>query len=59
MLGYLLWRIGTGRNTSIELNFLIAGHTKFQCDACFGLIKKRTRVTRLSSLQEISDVSAE
>lgn len=56
MLGYLLWRVAKGKVSNIEFNFLVAGHTKFCCDACFGLIKKKTRVTRITSLQEICDV---
>lgn len=53
MIAYLLWRVATGRNAEIELNFLVAGHTKFCCDLCFGWLKKRTRVTKMSSLQDI------
>jgi hypothetical protein len=41
MLHYLMWRIHTGKNDSITLNFMIAGHTKFAVDWGFGLLKKR------------------
>lgn len=47
----------TGRNTDIEFNFLIAGHTKFSCDLCFGYLKKKTRRTDLNCLQDIQDVT--
>lgn len=56
MLQYLAWRVQTGRHLTIELNFLIAGHTKFACDYCFGMVKKRFRRTNVSSLQDIQKV---
>lgn len=59
MMAYLLWRVATGRNQSIEYNFLIAGHTKFSCDLCFGHIKKKTRKTHLTCLKDIQDVSVQ
>ena len=46
-----------GLHEEIELNFLVAGHTKFSCDFCFGLLKKRLCRTRVSSLQDIVGVS--
>lgn len=39
------------------MNFLIAGHTKFTCDLCFGLIKKKYRRTRVSNLNELAEVN--
>lgn len=57
MMAYLLWRVMTGRNTVIEMNFLVAGHTKFPCDLHFGYLKKKTRRTKLSSLNEVETVS--
>ena len=41
MVGYLLWRVLTGLHQNITLSFMIAGHTKFSPDWCFGLLKKR------------------
>jgi hypothetical protein len=43
-------------HNKISLNFLIAGHTKFSPDWCFGLIKQRLRKTRVNTLAEIADV---
>ena len=37
MLQYLLWRFLQGKNRSVTLSFLIAGHTKFAPDRGFGL----------------------
>ena len=41
MVGYLLWRVLTGLLNNITLSFMIARHTKFSPDWCFGLLKKR------------------
>ena len=51
MLWYLAWRVATGLHTSITLNFLVAGHTKFAPDWCFGLLKQEFRRNVVSSLQ--------
>lgn len=56
MLFYLAWRVMTGLNKEIELNFLIAGHTKFMCDQMFGVFKKRFRQTMVSCLEDIAKV---
>uniref|UniRef100_A0A7M5XGV4 DUF7869 domain-containing protein n=2 Tax=Clytia hemisphaerica TaxID=252671 RepID=A0A7M5XGV4_9CNID len=53
---YLMWRIINGYHESIEYSFMVAGHTKFSCDRCFGSFKKQLRKTRVSSLYEIADV---
>ncbi|KAK3737672.1 hypothetical protein RRG08_066359 [Elysia crispata] len=56
MMMYLLWRVLTGRHTKITLSFLIAGHTKFSCDWCFGLLKRKFKRTRVDSLGDMEDV---
>lgn len=56
MTYYLAWRVLNDLNTEVEMNFLVAGHTKFSCDALFGLIKKKFRVTMVSSLEDIVKV---
>ena len=48
-LWYLAWRTLT-LHQSITCSFLIAGHTKFGPDQCFGLIKKSYKVSYVSSL---------
>ena len=40
---YLVWRVMTGRHESIELSFMLVGHTKFLPDRFFGLFKKAFR----------------
>lgn len=56
LLWYLSWRVDTGLHTTVELSFLLAGHTKFAPDWCFGLIKRLFRRTKVSCLKDISDV---
>ena len=56
MLWYLAWRVATGLHKAVSLNFLIAGHTKFSPDWCFGLIKQKFRKTNVSCLNDIADV---
>lgn len=57
MMAYLMYRCERGYNEEVEINFLTAGHTKFECDSAFGWLKKETRKTRLSSLADIEAVS--
>lgn len=56
MMQYLAWRVATGRYRRVEINFLIAGHTKFAVEYEFGHIKKKYRVTKVCSLDEIKQV---
>lgn len=44
------------KQESIQLNFMIAGHTKFSVDYGFGFIKKKFRVTKVSSIYDIAKV---
>ncbi|KAF6040946.1 hypothetical protein EB796_000787 [Bugula neritina] len=57
MVHYLLWRVLTKRTRqNIELNFMIAGRTKFAPDQHFGNIKRRFARTVVSSLPELAQV---
>lgn len=40
MLYYLAWRVCVCFETEIKLNFLVAVHTKNQCDSAFGHVKR-------------------
>lgn len=51
---YYMWRIITGLHDKINYSFLIAGHTKFSPDWCFGLLKRKIRKTFISSLFDIA-----
>ena len=52
-LWYLAWRIIKELHKHISYSFLIAGHTKFAPDRCFGIIKKCYKVNSVSSLLRI------
>jgi hypothetical protein len=41
---------------SIELNFMVPGHTKFKCDGSFGLIKKLYRKTTVDYADHVVEV---
>jgi hypothetical protein len=56
VLWYLAWRISQGLHKSISLNFLIAGHTKFSPDWCFGLLKRAFKRNAVSCLSQLEDV---
>ena len=58
MLQFLSWlKIRGQYSGDIELNFMIAGHTKFSPDHQFGTIKKRFSRTFVSLQPELSEVS--
>ncbi len=56
LMQYLMWRLWTGRNKTIEISFMLTGHTKFAPDRFFGVLKKRYRHTFVSTLDELVDV---
>ena len=53
-LWYLAWRIATKLHRSVKYSFLIAGHTKFGPDRCFGMLKKSYKVNFICSLYELA-----
>ena len=55
LMQYLLWRISQGFHTNIQMNFMLAGHTKFSPDRCFGIFKKAYSKRFVSSLFEIAE----
>ena len=52
-----MWRVMTGCHNDITLSFLLAGHTKFGPDWCFGLFKRRFCRTRVDCLADIVQVA--
>lgn len=56
MLWYLAWRVLQGLHSEITVNFMPAGHTKFAPDWCFGLLKKKFRVSEVHCLQDMCHV---
>ena len=53
-LWYFAWRVINELHQTINYSFLIAGHTKFAPDRCFGLIKRAYKVNFISSLYEFA-----
>ena len=53
---YLLWRVMTGKNKSISLNFLLTGHTKFSPDRNFGILKSKHAKSTVDCLQDFIQV---
>ncbi|CAG8779850.1 862_t:CDS:2, partial [Ambispora leptoticha] len=45
-----------GYYESVELNFMVPGHTKFKCDGSFGLIKKLYRKMTVDCVDHIVEV---
>jgi len=53
---FYLYLVICGYYESIELNFMVPGHTKFKCDGSFGLIKKLYRKTTVDCVDHIVEV---
>lgn len=53
VIWYYCWRVLCGLHHSILYSFLIAGHTKFSPDWCFGLLKQSFRRRYVSSLFDL------
>ena len=53
MLVYIMWRTLHGFHCNITVNFMVAGHTKFAPDWCFGLLKQKYHRTPVSCLEDI------
>ena len=53
LMWYLAWRVMSGLHMEISINFMPAGHTKFAPDWCFGLLKKRFRVSEVHCLKDL------
>jgi len=53
---FYLYLVIAGYYESIELNFMVPGHTKFKCDGSFGLIKRLYRKTTVDCVDHVADV---
>ena len=56
VLQYLMWRVATGLSSSIELAFMVAGHTKFGPDYGFGILKRLYRHNDVNSVEEVCNL---
>eukprot|EP00731_Ephydatia_muelleri_P000984 Em0001g984a len=56
MMWYLAWRVITGQQDTIQLNFMLPGHTKFRPNSYFGLFKKYyRRQDHVSDMDDLAD----
>ncbi|KAJ8018737.1 hypothetical protein HOLleu_43109 [Holothuria leucospilota] len=55
VMWYLAWRCIHRLHKSMELYFLVAGHTNFSPDWCFGLFKQRYRRSHITALCDIQE----
>ena len=53
---YLAWRTILQLHHSVNYSILIAGHTKFGPDRCFGIIKRSFKLNYISSLYEFANM---
>lgn len=54
---YFLWYLALRIATELhQYSFLIAGHTKFGPDRCFGILKKAYKVSFISSIYELAQL---
>ena len=56
MVQYLLWRVMTSQHKGITLSFMIPGHTKFNPDWCFRLLKNKYTRTKVGGLTDLVGV---
>lgn len=52
----MVWRVIVGLSKACGLSFMIPGHARFSPDRFFGLIKRRFRRSKVSSLSQITEV---
>ena len=55
VIWYYWWSVLCGLHNSILYSFLIAGHTRFSPDWCFGLVKQSFRRRYISSLFDLME----
>ena len=58
VMQYFAWRCATGFHTRITVNFMVPGHTKFICDAYFGIGKRAWHRSDADTVKEAMDVWA-
>ena len=58
MIQYLMWRCIVKKHISCSIHFMV-GHTRFSPDQYFGMIKRKYRKTRISSIGQLAKVVTE
>ena len=59
VIQYLAWRIIAGLSDTVELSFMLVGHTKFAPDRFFGLFKRLYRKSLVDTMTDIVRVVKE
>ena len=59
VIQYLVWRVITRLSDTIELSFMLVGHTKFAPDRFFGLFKRLYRKSLVDTMDDIVRVVEE
>ena len=54
VMQYLMWRIIAGLNDTVELSFMLVGHTKFAPDRFFGLFKRLYRKSVINTIEDVA-----
>lgn len=54
LMQYLAWRTLTTQHKTIQISFMIPGHTKFAPDRFFGLFKKKFRMSNVDTMQDMA-----
>ena len=56
VVGYLVWRVLSGLNSSITLSFMRVGHTRCIVDGNFGLIKQLYRQSDVDTVRQLASI---
>lgn len=56
VIQYLMYRILSNLHTTIEMSFLVVGHTKFSPDSHFGIAKKKYRLSQVYTYEQLARV---
>ena len=57
MMQYALWRVCSGYNQQFSMKFLPVGHTKFWPDLYFGLFKKKLRMSKAETVEDVCKIA--
>jgi hypothetical protein len=56
LIQYLMYRVLSSLHSTIEMSFLVVGHTKFSPDSHFGFIRKQYRHSNIYTYDQLANV---
>lgn len=59
MLWFCSWLVASNLFNEVQLNFLVAGHTKNECDGAFGCIKRKMKIRNILCPMDMRSVISE